>query len=76
MAPHRLQIYNNNVSKYMRQTYGRRSFPDDFFLTLWGFDLYAYKQRKQLFVNLLALKTCCPLFIIGKSILFESFRCH
>ena len=49
LAPHRLQIYANNFSKYMRQTYGRRSF-----LTLWDLGLYAYKQRKQLFVNILA----------------------
>ena len=28
LAPHRLQIYANNVSRYMRQTYGQRSFPD------------------------------------------------
>ena len=49
LAPHRLQVYANNFSKYMRQTYGRRSL-----LTLWGLGLYAYKQQKQLFVNILA----------------------
>ena len=51
LAPHRLQIYANNVSRYMRQTYGQRSFPDVFFLTLWGLEMYAYKQVIKLHCN-------------------------
>ena len=32
LAPHRLQINANNVSRYMQQMYGQRSFPDVFSL--------------------------------------------
>ena len=59
LAPRRLQIYANIVSRYMRQTYGQRSFPDVFFLALWGLGLYAYKQRKWL----QALTLHCNTFI-------------
>ena len=36
LAPHRLQIYAINVSRYMRQTYGLRSFPDVLYMKFWG----------------------------------------
>ena len=57
LVPKRLQIYANNVSRYMRQRYGQRSFPDVFLLTLWGLEMYAYKQRKWLQVTALHCNT-------------------
>ena len=57
LAVHRLSINANNVSRYMLQTYGQRSFPDAFFLTLWGLEMYAYEQRKWLQVITLHCNT-------------------
>ena len=51
LAPHRLQINAHTVSRYMRQTYGQRYFPDVFFLTLWGLEMYAWLQVITLHCN-------------------------